>query len=85
MFLRCNALLLKNRIKTRTHDGARTQFGLEFIKGGKIDKKYGRLYSKLFDFRQKGDYGDLFNFKREDVEPLIPQVYDFLQELKRVI
>ncbi len=32
------ALLLKNDIETRSHDGARNQFGLHFIKKGKIDK-----------------------------------------------
>ncbi|MFH1161078.1 MAG: HEPN domain-containing protein [bacterium] len=35
------ALLLKNNIETHTHDSARTQFGLYFIRTGKIDKKYG--------------------------------------------
>lgn len=34
------ALLLKNGIETHTHDGARIKFGNEFIKTGKIDKKY---------------------------------------------
>lgn len=37
------ALLLKNDIETRTHDGARTKFSNEFIKTGKLDKKYGKL------------------------------------------
>lgn len=52
------ALLLQNNIETQSHDGTRTQFGLHFVKTGLIDKKYGKLYTKLFDFRQKGDYGD---------------------------
>ena len=30
------ALLLKNNNETQTHDGARTLFGLHFIKTGKI-------------------------------------------------
>ena len=42
------ALLLKNDIETQSHDGARNQFGLHFIKTGKIDKTYGKLFSKLF-------------------------------------
>lgn len=45
------ALLLKNGIETHTHVGARIKFGNEFIKTGKIDKKYGKLFSKLFDYR----------------------------------
>lgn len=54
------ALLIKNNISTQTHDGARTQFGLIFVKTGIIDKESGKLFSKLFDYRQNGDYG-IFN------------------------
>jgi uncharacterized protein (UPF0332 family) len=76
------ALLLKNNIETQTHDGARTQFGLHFVKPGKIDKKYGKLFSKLFDYRQKGDYGDLFDYDETLVEPLISQVNEFVKNWK---
>jgi uncharacterized protein (UPF0332 family) len=31
------ALLIKNNISNQTHDGARTQFGLIFVKNGIID------------------------------------------------
>jgi hypothetical protein len=79
------ALLLKNNIVTTTHDGARTQFGLNFIKTGKIDKKYGKLFSKLFDFRQKGDYGDLYDYDEIIVTPLINQVKDFIKELEKLV
>jgi len=79
------SLLLKSNIETQTHDGVRTQFGLHFIKTGKIDKKYGKLFTKLFDLRQKGDYGDLFDFDKEVVEPLIEQVKEFVGEIKKQI
>jgi uncharacterized protein (UPF0332 family) len=79
------ALLLKNDIETQTHDGARTQFGLHFVKTGKIDKKLGKLFSKLFDFRQKGDYGDMYDYDEKIVKPLIEQVKEFIAELKKLI
>jgi uncharacterized protein (UPF0332 family) len=79
------ALLLKNDIETQTHDGARTQFGLQFIKTGKIDKDLGKLLSKLFDYRQKGDYGDLFDYDEELTKPLIEKVKVFLEEIRRHI
>jgi uncharacterized protein (UPF0332 family) len=79
------ALLLKNNIETQTHDGARTQFGLSFVKTGKIDKKFGKLFTKLFDYRQKGDYGDLYDYDELTVSPLIPQVKEFLNELEKII
>jgi|BarGraIncu00222A_1022003.scaffolds.fasta_scaffold190163_1 uncharacterized protein (UPF0332 family) len=79
------ALLLKNNFETRTHDGARTQFSNEFIKTGLIDKKQGKLFSKLFDYRQKGDYGDLFDFDDKIVLPLVDQVKDFISEISKFI
>ncbi|MFO7850837.1 MAG: HEPN domain-containing protein [Bacteroidales bacterium] len=75
------ALLLKNNIEVQSHDGVRSQFGLHFIKKGLIDKEYGKLFSKLFDFRQKGDYGDLYDFEQEIVEPLIEQTRKFIEEI----
>ena len=76
------ALLLKNGADTQTHEGARTLFGLYFIKTGLIGKKSGKLFSKLSDFRQKGDYGDLFDFDKETVFPLIDETRCFLDEIK---
>jgi uncharacterized protein (UPF0332 family) len=75
--------LLKNDINTNTHVGAINQFGLHFIKTGKIEGKFGILYSKLFDYRQKGDYGDMFDFTEEIVAPLLEQVQVFIDEIKR--
>ncbi|MEN9915294.1 MAG: hypothetical protein RL528_2061 [Bacteroidota bacterium] len=77
------ALLIKNNISTQTHDGARTQFGLIFVKTGIIDKESGKLFSKLFDYRQKGDYGDLFDYNEELTKPLINKVNEFLIEIKK--
>lgn len=77
------ALLLKNNIETQSHDGARTQFGLNFVKTGIIDKEYGKLFSKLFDYRQKGDYGDMFDFDEEIARPLFDQVKLFLETIEK--
>jgi len=76
-------LLLKNDINTNTHVGAINQFGLQFIKTGKIEGKFGSLYSKLFDYRQKGDYGDMFDFTEEIVAPLMEKVPAFINEIKK--
>ena len=75
------SLLLKHDIENQSHDGARTQFGLHFIKTGMIDKKYGKLFSKLFDYRQKGDYGDLYDYQQDIVKPLIKQAEEFIKEI----
>jgi len=50
-----SALTLKDGIETKTHSGLRNQLNLHYIKNGKIPIEIGRLYSDLFDSRQKGD------------------------------
>jgi len=79
------ALLIKNDIKTQTHDGVRTQFSLKFVKTGIIDKKIGKLFSKLFDYRLKGDYGDLFDFDKDIVLPLFDEVESLINNVKAEI
>jgi uncharacterized protein (UPF0332 family) len=80
-----SALLLKNNIPTHTHTGLKTQFNLHFIKPGIIKKEFGKLYADLMDWRQKGDYGDMFDFNEETVEPLLIPVKQFLKEIEGLI
>jgi uncharacterized protein len=79
------ALLLKKNIETRSHSGVRTKFSDTFIKTGKIDVKRGKLFSHLADYRQKGDYGDLYDFDEKIVLPLVDQVREFITEIKILI
>lgn len=52
------ALLLKHNYKPVTHNGTKSLFTEHFIKTGILPKDYGKLYSQLFSWRQKGDYDD---------------------------
>ena len=73
------ALLAKMNARTSTHSGAKSEFYRLFIKTGKIDRKYGELYTDLFSKRQEGDYEDFLNFTSEDVIPLVPRVEEFIE------
>lgn len=72
------ALLLDADLKPTTHNGAKSNFSEYFIKTGKIESKYGKLYSQLFTWRQKGDYDDLFDFDKNKVMPYLEPVNDFI-------
>ncbi|RPH32322.1 MAG: HEPN domain-containing protein [Bacteroidales bacterium] len=76
------ALFAKHEINSHTHSGVKTQLALHFIKTGKLDKTLGMLYTDLFDFRQKGDYGDFFDFEEENVTTLFPHVEQFIKEIE---
>jgi len=77
--------LLKKGHDVRSHEGARIKFSDEFIKTEIIDLKHGRLFIKLSEYRNKGDYADLFDFNQEIVLPLVDQVKDFIAEIQTMI
>ena len=80
-----SALLLKNKIATQTHTGCKTQFGINFVKTGKVSIEHGRLFSDLMDWRQKGDYGDMFDFDAGTTKPLLPLVEEFLIAIRGLL
>ena len=75
------ALLAKMNAKTATHSGAKSEFYRLFIKTGKINRKFGELYTDLFSKRQEGDYEDFLNFRSEDIIPMIPRVEEFIDTI----
>ena len=66
-----DALLTLDNITTKTHEGLKIKFLQLYIKTGKIDVDYGKLYSKLIDWRQESDYSVYVDFKDSDVIPLL--------------
>jgi uncharacterized protein (UPF0332 family) len=57
------------------------------IKTGRFDKKHGRLLSELFDWRQRGDYENIFEYDSESVKPLFGPVAEMIdlidEEIKK--
>jgi uncharacterized protein len=80
-----SALALKTNITTQTHSGLKSQFNLHFVKTGKVPIEMGKLYSDLIDSRQKGDYGDMYDFDEEAVLNLMAPVGEFISALKKLI
>lgn len=79
------ALLLANGMPTKTHAGVMHLFGEHFVRTGKVDKSYGRLYASLFALRQSGDYDDKYDSTREDVEPYFVKVEEYINALRNLI
>lgn len=79
------ALLLKNGLKTGTHNGAKTNFTKHFIKTQIIEKELGTHYAQLFTWRQKGDYDDLFDFNESKVMPLFEPTEQLIKKIESLI
>lgn len=80
-----HALLLDKGFSAKTHAGTIHLIGQKFINGGLLDKSYGRLFSRLYELRQSGDYDDMFDATEEEVKPYFPQVEAFLLEMEKLI
>ncbi|MBI5789634.1 MAG: HEPN domain-containing protein [Candidatus Schekmanbacteria bacterium] len=84
-FYTVSALLLKNGLTSGKHSGIRAMFHQNFIKNSLIDAKLGRLYDKLFDSRQKGDYMDLVRFELNDVADWYAEADNFIESVEKLI
>lgn len=74
-------MLFKNDIKADTHNGAKTQLFLHFVKANLLSSEHGKLYSHLFAWRQESDYADFIDFEKETVLPIIEKVRLFRADL----
>ena len=80
-----SALLYKNNIIAKKHSGLKHQFTQHFIKTGLIDKNIAKVYLRLSDWRQKGDYDDFEDFDQGKTLPLFEPVENFLNVILTLI
>jgi uncharacterized protein (UPF0332 family) len=85
LFYAVKALFLLNNIESKKHSSIKSQFSMHFVKTGKFDKKYGQLFSELLDWRQKGDYDNIFDYDEESVLPLFDPVNEMLDLIESTI
>lgn len=79
------ALLEKHAFKFSKHSGVKSLFNRYFVKTGKIEKSFGKLFNTLSDLRQEGDYIDFVYYDADTIEPLIPEVNKFIEAITRII
>ena len=79
------ALLIANKIQTKSHDGAKQMFSLHFVKTGIVSKEFGRFYNNLFDERTTGDYDDLFDHDLATCEEYYPLAKGFVDAINQLV
>ena len=85
LFYALKALLLFHNIETKKHSNIKSQFSLHFVKTDRFDKKYGQLFSELMDWRQKGDYENIYDYDEKSVLPLFAPVNEMLDLIESTI
>ena len=84
-FYAVSALLVKHGYVAHTHGGAKGLFGKYFVLTNIISKEQNKLYEKLLDLRQKGDYGDWIIVNESDIIPLLEPAEKFIAEIEKLI
>ena len=79
------ALLITNKLNTKSHDGVKQMFSLHFIKTGVLPKHYSAIYATLFKQRLSGDYDDMFDNTLESITELYPKAKEFIAAVKEKV
>lgn len=85
VFHMASALLLDKGFTAKTHAGVIHLIGEKFISTGLLDKSYGRLFSRLYELRQSGDYDDMYDATEEEVVPYFEKVNAFIKAMESLI
>ena len=82
MFYALQILTIQNRAKVSKHTGVISFFDREYVKTGRIDKRFSKWVHRLFDLRQDADYGDMFEPSREQCREALEQATEFVQHIR---
>lgn len=85
LFYAVTALLLTKELSSTKHGGVMSLFNEHFVKTGKVPVASGRFYSRMFEFRQKGDYSDFVTFEEIKVKEWLVQAEQFMDEIEAAI
>lgn len=83
LYYAISGVLLSTDSVIKTHKGVITAFNKELVKSGHFDKNDGRLLTKVFQWRTKGDYDDSQEYSTEDVETIRLPVRNLLDKLRK--
>ncbi len=79
------ALLIQNEHSSHTHGGVIGLFGKYFVVTNIFSKEDNKLYQKLFELRQDGDYSDWISIEEPDIKPLLEPAEKFIETIKNLI
>lgn len=85
LFYAVSALLLEEGRRFEKHSGVRAAFNQHLIKTGRLGRKHGDLYNRLFRDRQEGDYVEFTKFDDRYVRETIEGCEELLGQIRSLI
>ena len=84
-FYAVTAILLRDGKQFARHSAVKSEFVRTYIKPGRIDAKWNKVYQKLFDDRQEGDYIPTATFQASDVSASLHQAREFTDLIRSLV
>ena len=85
LFHAVSALLIHDSHEVSTHRGAVHKFSLFYVKTDIFTREEGRLYSRLQQLREDGDYNCSIDVEQEEVEEKIEPTRHLIDKIKLYI
>ena len=84
-FYAVSALLMAHKLSFKKHSGVRAAFHKQFVRTSLLEQKWGRLYDKLFEDRQEGDYVVFISFEPAYVQTRLSECSEFIEHIRPLI
>ena len=84
-FYAASALLMKRGIGAKSHGGVIAKFSECAVRTGEVTADECRVYSKLLNWRTKGDYSDMFDFVQADLDDVMKPTRLFIDKVKTLL
>ena len=85
MFTAVRALLAMEGQDFSKHAGVIAYFQKEFVKTGKVDRKYSKYISQAFQIRNNTDYADFFIVSAQDAKEQYEKAKEFLEVIVKYL
>lgn len=84
-FYAASAVLLADGRHFVKHTGVRVAIHQTLVKPGRIDPRFGRIFDRLFDARQRADYLALTETQAEEAANLAAEAGEFVAVMRTLI
>ena len=85
IFHAVRSLLAYDEFDSKKHSGIISYFNRNYVKEGKIDKKYSKMLIDAKEIRTVSDYGDLYIADKETAEKQIQNADEFVSFIESYI
>ncbi len=67
------------------HSGVRAALHRDLIRSGRLDSSWGRIYDRVFENRQRGDYQELVVFDTAHANELCEEATAFVAQMRQLL